>query len=72
MKYCTRCVLPDTHESIKFDEEGVCNICRQAEKKHTDIDWDARRKMLDDICDCIVVRISTTALFPSLEVKILL
>lgn len=63
MRYCTRCVLPDTHETIKFDEEGVCNICRQAEKKHTDIDWVSRGKMLEEICnnyrgkgvyDCIV------------------
>jgi len=28
MKRCTRCVLPETHETIVFDEEGVCNICR--------------------------------------------
>jgi len=49
MKYCTKCVLPETHESIKFDEEGVCNICRQAEQKHGTIDWNARRSMLDKI-----------------------
>jgi len=63
MKYCTKCILPDTHETISFDEEGVCNVCRQAEKKHLDIDWAARRKMLDSIVeqykgkgiyDCIV------------------
>lgn len=49
MKYCTRCILPNTHETVQFDEEGVCNICRQAEKKHHSIDWDARRLMLDKI-----------------------
>lgn len=38
MKYCTKCILPETHESIQFDEEGVCNICRQAEVKHEKID----------------------------------
>lgn len=63
MKYCTKCILPDTHETISFDEAGVCNVCRQAEKKHLDIDWAARRKMLDSIVeqykgkgiyDCIV------------------
>ena len=63
MRYCTKCILPDTHETIQFDAEGVCNICRQAERKHTQIDWTSRRKMLDDICnqykgkgiyDCIV------------------
>lgn len=63
MKYCTKCILPDTHETISFDSEGVCNICRQAEKKHTDIDWNKRKGMLDSligeyrekgIYDCIV------------------
>ena len=63
MKYCTRCILPQTHESVQFDDHGVCNVCRQAEIKHEEIDWDERRRILDDICnryrgkgqyDCIV------------------
>lgn len=63
MKYCTKCILPQTHESIQFDDQGVCNVCRQAEVKHEEIDWSARRRILDDICtryrgkgqyDCIV------------------
>lgn len=63
MKYCTKCVLPQTHETIQFDEEGVCNICRAAEKKHEQIDWVERGKMLDAIInkyrdkgeyDCII------------------
>ena len=51
MKYCSKCILPQTHESIYFDEQGVCNICRQAEKKHTDIDWESRGKMLNQVID---------------------
>lgn len=63
MRYCSKCVLPESAETVAFDEQGVCNICRQAEKKHTAIDWDARRRMLDTIIapykgegayDCIV------------------
>ena len=46
LKYCTRCILPNTHETISFDSEGVCNICRQAETKHLKIDWDKRKDML--------------------------
>ena len=30
-KRCTKCVLPDTHEAISFDENGVCNYCREFE-----------------------------------------
>lgn len=29
MKYCTRCVLPETFPGIRFDEEGVCQYCRE-------------------------------------------
>jgi len=63
MKYCTKCVLPDTHETIAFDENGVCNICRQAEIKHEAVNWEERGEMLLTIIerykdngqyDCIV------------------
>lgn len=33
MKLCARCVLPETFPGIKFDAGGVCNHCRQAEKR---------------------------------------
>jgi tRNA(Ile)-lysidine synthase TilS/MesJ len=29
MKYCTRCVLPETFPGIQFDSEGVCQYCRE-------------------------------------------
>ena len=51
MKYCKKCILPDTHETIEFDHEGICNICRQSEIKHNDINWDERFEMLLDIID---------------------
>lgn len=28
LKRCTKCILPETMPYIKFDEEGVCNYCR--------------------------------------------
>jgi glucosamine--fructose-6-phosphate aminotransferase (isomerizing) len=27
-KRCTKCILPDTFPFISFDNEGVCNVCR--------------------------------------------
>ena len=63
MKVCTKCITPETHDSISFDGDGVCSVCRQVERKHTEIDWAERRKMLDGIIeqyrgrgvyDCIV------------------
>lgn len=63
LKRCTRCVLPETHETILFDEEGVCNICRGQEYKQGKIDWNAKKKELDELIaaykgkhryDCII------------------
>ncbi len=40
-RYCTRCVLPDTRPGVCLDDDGVCNGCRNAERKPA-IDWDRR------------------------------
>ena len=29
MKKCSKCILPETHETISFNQDGVCNICKQ-------------------------------------------
>jgi hypothetical protein len=29
LRRCTRCVLPETMPFIEFDDQGVCNFCRQ-------------------------------------------
>ena len=50
MKYCKRCVMPDTRPGILFDEEGICNPCRAAEKREC-IDWDKRFEELKVLCD---------------------
>jgi N-acetyl sugar amidotransferase len=63
MNHCVKCGLPETYETIEFDEGGICNICRQSEFKQAGIDWTSRKAMLDDLigqcrgkndCDCIV------------------
>ena len=36
-------MIPETHETIMFDAQGVCNICRQQEFKREEIDWNARK-----------------------------
>ena len=51
MKRCKVCDLPETYETIEFDEHGVCNICRSAEYKNTAIDWNARKELLDQLID---------------------
>lgn len=46
LRRCKKCLLPETHESIIFDEEGVCNICRQNEFKNEKIDWAQKKEEL--------------------------
>lgn len=45
MKYCTKCVMPDTKPDLLLDAEGVCNACRSFEKREV-VDWDIRREEL--------------------------
>lgn len=51
LRLCSRCVTPETHETIFFDHEGVCNVCRQQEFKQEKIDWAAREKDLHALLD---------------------
>jgi len=46
MQKCTACNLPETYETIEFNEDGVCNICRQKVFKDEKIDWKRRAEML--------------------------
>lgn len=63
--YCSRCVISNQRPSstpefrntarrkigtIGFDEEGVCDACRFAERKES-IDWDGREKELLQLLD---------------------
>lgn len=44
LKRCTKCVMPETWESINFNESGVCNICKNIEIKQKKINWQEKRK----------------------------
>lgn len=50
MKYCKKCVMPDTRPKLVFDKEGVCSACRYAEQKR-DINWVEREQQLVKIFD---------------------
>jgi len=63
LKRCTKCLTPETHESITFDEQGVCSVCRQVEYKVGKIDWEQKKQDLTELIesyrgkydyDCIV------------------
>ncbi len=48
MRYCRRCILPDTRPFLSLDEEGICNACRTHEHRPA-MDWDARRAQFLDV-----------------------
>jgi len=45
IKYCKKCVMPETKPDLEIDAEGVCNACRSYEKRK-EIDWAKRKKEL--------------------------
>lgn len=50
MKYCTKCVMPNTRPGISFDSKGVCSAC-QAYENRKSIDFNKRYEELKQICD---------------------
>lgn len=50
MRYCKKCVTPDTRPRIEFDEGDVCNAYRYAEQKKKN-DWDAKARELKKIVE---------------------
>lgn len=63
LRRCSRCGLPETYETIEFDQDGICGMCRGVEAKSNLIDWAERKALLDQLVerhrghypyDCIV------------------
>ena len=51
MKRCVPCGLPETHETISFDPQGVCNVCRSHEFKKENIDWEEKKVQLTTLIE---------------------
>ena len=49
MKYCSKCLMPDTRPGITF-VDGVCSPCINF-AKHKTTNWDARMHELKTLCD---------------------
>ncbi len=48
IRYCTRCLMPETKPDLEFDADGVCSACRYFEKRGA-VDWDTRKGELQKI-----------------------
>ena len=66
VQFCKKCVISNQRPSsavefrhnkdskkqtIHFDEEGVCDACRYAERKNHEVDWERRERELIELCD---------------------
>jgi len=45
MKFCKKCVMPDSKPDLYFDAQGVCSACRSYETRKK-VDWARRRSEL--------------------------
>lgn len=49
MKFCSKCIMPDTRPHITFNNNGVCIACQNHERKKS-IDWNQRFEELKILC----------------------
>lgn len=52
LQQCTKCLLPQTHETIRYDDKGVCSVCLNSHHKGA-VDWNARQLELTRIAEDI-------------------
>lgn len=48
MRYCTKCVQPDTRPNVYFNEDGICGACLWEQEKKS-INWNERKQELHEI-----------------------
>jgi N-acetyl sugar amidotransferase len=44
IRYCKKCLFPETKPDLHFNDEGVCSACTAAELKNKGIDWKQREE----------------------------
>jgi N-acetyl sugar amidotransferase len=49
--FCKRCLMPSTRPRIGYSDDGICNACHWSVEKHEEIDWQARMKELEELCE---------------------
>jgi N-acetyl sugar amidotransferase len=50
IRFCSRCLYPDTKPDLSFDDRGVCSACVGFEGRKA-VDWSRRRKEFAEITD---------------------
>ncbi len=50
IKWCKKCVLPNTRPNLFIDESGICNACKNHSSKSI-INWESRQEEFSKICE---------------------
>ncbi len=45
IRYCAKCIMPETKPDLHLDENGICNACRSYMNRKA-VDWDKRKEEL--------------------------
>jgi len=48
MKYCSKCILPDTRPHLTIGDDGICNACKNSVTKKV-IDWELRNQQFKEV-----------------------
>lgn len=48
MKYCSRCLYPETKPDLSFNDDGACSACQNYEERER-VDWAVREKEFIDL-----------------------
>lgn len=51
VRFCRNCVVSNQRPRTRFNEQGICAACQWAWEKDHLIDWDARERELQALCD---------------------
>ena len=52
IKFCKKCLFPETKPDLYFNDEGICDSCISASRIHgisNSIDWNERKKNFESI-----------------------
>ncbi len=50
MKFCKKCIMPDTRPGITFNDDGICIACIHEDMKKN-VNWEERFEELKRLCD---------------------
>jgi N-acetyl sugar amidotransferase len=51
IRYCVKCLFPETKPDLAFNESGVCSACTAAKNKNEGIDWEKREEEFHKIIE---------------------